>query len=641
MSYEDVLEKINDEKKKQKITNKLYRYSGLIHAIEFFSQRFNTEQILNYAYDFINELLIVDEIVLFYKQNDQYITFKSKGYKMNNYRLPYNPKYNNIATFHGHIMDLEDLENYLPLNLLSNFPCRLGVPLIIENELYGFILTNRFENNPSFEQEDFIIAEALMQLFNTSLYNCKSYQTLQNAKLELDEKVFNLFAINQSSKVLLSELNLSVLYELSIDVFSELTQSSMTSFFLYDEKSEQYVLRGMKDTLHPSNKLNLFAYSNNDFSIHSSQPILNMKDKKDLQFFNDFFQNSKDILQELKPMYIVLLIKNEELLGFVTLGEKVTQTPYNKGILELIESLASSTYIAISNANYFKQTNEQKNLLQKKFNRLVSLNILMKNINSASTVEELANLTLETLNISFGMKTGLFALFDNNRNEFNILKSTNMKNSPSHFKLSDKMSCLKEGEYFIINSNEQISLMLDEDLSKCVNKGAGALFVPICIEDIETKLLGVLSIFELKEMLLSDQENLLTVDTITNHIAPVLHHLLKIKTQTKLLSPNYEEIFLDALEKSLFEADELLMDLIVIHLHNPKFSFDSITISSKIKKIYKHIYFVTKSDVFIISFDTQVEDSINNLINEEYALSVYRYKEDFSSLIEFKKIFQQ
>ena len=61
---------------------------------------------------------------------------------------------------------------------------------------------------------------------------------MQNAKSELDEKVFNLFAINQSSKVLLSELDLSVLYNLSIDVFSELTQSALTSFFLYDEKEK-------------------------------------------------------------------------------------------------------------------------------------------------------------------------------------------------------------------------------------------------------------------------------------------------------------------------------------------------------------------------------------------------------------------
>ena len=136
--------------------------------------------------------------------------------------------------------------------------------------------------------------------------------------------------------------------------------------------------------------------------------------------------------------------------------------PYNKGIFELIESLASSTYIAVSNANYFKETNEQKLLLQNKFNRLVSLNKLMKNINSASTTEELADLTLETLNISFGMKTGIFALY--NKDKFKVIRSINLDNCPCSFRLSNEFSCLFEGEYFIINSNEKIPKLLEKIL---------------------------------------------------------------------------------------------------------------------------------------------------------------------------------
>ena len=212
--------------------------------------------------------------------------------------------------------------------------------------------------------------------------------------------------------------------------------------------------------------------------------------------------------------------------------EKGNGQPYNKGIFELIESLASSTYIAVSNANYFKETNEQKLLLQNKFNRLVSLNKLMKNINSASTTEELADLTLETLNISFGMKTGIFALY--NKDKFKVIRSINLDNCPCSFRLSNEFSCLFEGEYFIINSNEKIPKLLEKDLAKCIKDGAGALFVPIHIEDADTKLLGLICIFELSDTILSDQENLLTVDSIANHIAPVLHHLLRIKNQNEL-----------------------------------------------------------------------------------------------------------
>ncbi|NLJ88305.1 MAG: hypothetical protein GX327_05915 [Epulopiscium sp.] len=638
MSYEDVLNKLKDDKQKENITSKLYRYTGLIHAIEFFSQKFSIEQILEYAYDFVNELIIVDQIAVFYKVNNQYIMFKSKGYNIEQYSIDYTTDYDNIALFHGHIMNTQDLNQFLPSKLLNDFPAKLGIPLIIESELYGFILTNRFEEKSDFEQEDFIVAEALMQLFNTSLNNYRSYKSLQNAKSELDEKVFNLFAINQSSKVLLSELDLSVLYNLSIDVFSELTQSALTSFFLYDEKGENYVLRGMRDTLNPSNKLKITVYLKDNVSLDFSKSILDMSNEEDYNLFIDSFQNSEAVITNLKPLYIVLLIKNKVLLGFVTLGKKVTDKPYNKGIFELIESLASSTYIAVSNANYFKETNEQKLLLQNKFNRLVSLNKLMKNINSASTTEELADLTLETLNISFGMKTGIFALY--NKDKFKVIRSINLDNCPCSFRLSNEFSCLFEGEYFIINSNEKIPKLLEKDLAKCIKDGAGALFVPIHIEDADTKLLGLICIFELSDTILSDQENLLTVDSIANHIAPVLHHLLRIKNQNELLAPNYEKIFINALENHIKEADDLFLDLTIIHLHNPNFSFEDVNIPDIIKNNYKDIYSLTKSDVFVAAFEKVDEKSIKDFVDKKYDLSLYQYKKDFSTLDEFINLFK-
>lgn len=638
MSYEDVLNKLKDDKQKENITSKLYRYTGLIHAIEFFSQKFSIEQILEYAYDFVNELIIVDQIAVFYKVNNQYIMFKSKGYNIEQYSIDYTTDYDNIALFHGHIMNTQDLNQFLPSKLLNDFPAKLGIPLIIESELYGFILTNRFEEKSDFEQEDFIVAEALMQLFNTSLNNYRSYKSLQNAKSELDEKVFNLFAINQSSKVLLSELDLSVLYNLSIDVFSELTQSALTSFFLYDEKGENYVLRGMRDTLNPSNKLKITVYLKDNVSLDFSKSILDMSNDEDYNLFIDSFQNSEAVITNLKPLYIVLLIKNKVLLGFVTLGKKVTDKPYNKGIFELIESLASSTYIAVSNANYFKETNEQKLLLQNKFNRLVSLNKLMKNINSASTTEELADLTLETLNISFGMKTGIFALY--NKDKFKVIRSINLDNCPCSFRLSNEFSCLFEGEYFIINSNEKIPKLLEKDLAKCIKDGAGALFVPIHIEDADTKLLGLICIFELSDTILSDQENLLTVDSIANHIAPVLHHLLRIKNQNELLAPNYEKIFINALENHIKEADDLFLDLTIIHLHNPNFSFEDVNIPNIIKNNYKDIYSLTKSDVFVAAFEKVDEKSIKDFVDKKYDLSLYQYKKDFSTLDEFINLFK-
>lgn len=641
MNYEDVLSRIDEQKKSNNITSQLYRYTGLLQAIEFFSQRFSASQILEYTYDFVTELLIVDQIAVFSKQEDRYVLIKSKGYKFSTYILPFDESFDMIAKFHGHIMNTEDMERFLPSDLLKVFPSNLCIPLIIEDQLYGFILVNRMNKKALFNEDDYIIAEALMQLSNTSLSNYKSYQDLHNAKAELDEKIFNLFAINHSSKVLLSELNLSNLYTLSIDVFSELTQSSVTAFFLYDEISESFKLRAIKDAFHPSKMLNISLYLTPNAEINPSKTILDMQNPEDIDYFNSLYHNGYETVQALDPLYIVMVTKNTELLAFVTLGKNLADRPYHKGIFELIESLSSSSYIALSNAKYFKQANEQKQLLQKKFDRLMSLNSLMKNINSAKTIEELSQLTLNTLEISFGMKTGLFALYNPKKNAFEVLNSINIDNCPSEFSFSEDLSCLLEGENFILNSKDEIPLYLPSELSNTLSDASGSLFVPIVIENVENELLGVIGVFDFAESIIAESENVLTVNSIANHIAPVLYHLHQLKEQVELLCPNYENIFIKSLEKYIEEAEELFMNLEVIHIHYPKFSFTPIRLSDKALEKFSKVYTLTNSDLFIIDFDSYTEEDLKNIISteSEAEITIYKYKKDFTSVNEFMKCF--
>ena len=56
MKYQSILQRLEDEKKDEILSAKLYRYTGLMQAIEYFSQKLVFEQIIEAAFDFINEL---------------------------------------------------------------------------------------------------------------------------------------------------------------------------------------------------------------------------------------------------------------------------------------------------------------------------------------------------------------------------------------------------------------------------------------------------------------------------------------------------------------------------------------------------------------------------------------------------------
>ncbi|HEX3029134.1 MAG TPA: GAF domain-containing protein, partial [Clostridia bacterium] len=213
MEYTDILEAIEKQKEAEGLSAKLFRYSGLLQAIEFFSQKLNFDQIEDAAFDFSNELLTLEKSAIFVLRGNKFILKKLKGLERAAEYVDNKKELGNIALFHGTLMHGKDiLHKYFSAEIIDAYKVTISVPLIIENYLYGFIFISS-KTLGEMKEDDYIILEALMKLFNNALENYKRYEELQKVNRELDEKIFNLFAINQSTKALLSELDLEMLYK--------------------------------------------------------------------------------------------------------------------------------------------------------------------------------------------------------------------------------------------------------------------------------------------------------------------------------------------------------------------------------------------------------------------------------------------
>ncbi len=160
----------------------VYRFKGLIHAIEFFSQRFDTEQIVQYALDFIDELIIVDKVAVFIMEDDHYIPVKQRVYSNQNYSIEASADLQDIVVLHAGLFYPDDILRLFPEDLYEQFPCKLGIPLIMDKKLYGFILLDK---QGEFNSDDQIIATALMNLYYTALTNFQSYDELIRIKKEV------------------------------------------------------------------------------------------------------------------------------------------------------------------------------------------------------------------------------------------------------------------------------------------------------------------------------------------------------------------------------------------------------------------------------------------------------------------------
>lgn len=643
MEYDSILKKIEQQKKEENLSSKLFRYAGLIKAIEFFSQRLNYEQIIDAAFDFVNELLTIEKSSVFAIQGNNFVLKKVKGCDSEVIHIKNNTEMQNIASLHGTLLyDEEHLLKYFDKEVLDSYSVKTVIPLIIENILHGFIFISN-KTVSDLNSDDYIISESLMRLFNNALENYKRFEELQKANRELDEKIFNLFAINQSSKALLSELSLDILYNLSVDVFSELTQSSLTGFVLYDEKSEKYALKAFKDIFNMDSSIQLSLTLSKIARIDVNKVIVDVTNEKDVLYFKSIFIEGLEILAPLKTRYIIILIKNGKVLGFVSLAQTVTGFEFKNSMFELIESMASSTYIALSNAQLFKQVNEQKKVIQGKLDKLVSLNNLMKNINSSTKVETLLELTLKTLDVSFDVDKALIALHNKEKGCLTIKETLKIETRKKEIKFSKGWKKVLEGDTVYELREEDAQNFVNSALLKDIGEISGVLIIPIYIDRLEIDLIGVIMIFKNKKLPLNDEENLITLETIAGHISPVLSNLFTIEEQQRFLLPNYIEIFKMDLKNEITEAVELMLDLQIIRIRDKReYIFKGNTIVDKLKHSFKRVYPFSSNDIFVIVNDKEkgIDNKIRRITGVENVdiLSMTLGKE-FNNFQEFFKLF--
>ncbi|QUH30078.1 GAF domain-containing protein [Vallitalea guaymasensis] len=639
MAYEQMLYNILEHhRKNEDISKKVYRYTGLIHAIEFFSQKFNLDHIEKYIFEFTNELLLPNQIAVFIRKNHEYKLMQVNGYDKEQYTIKYNESFDEIIKYNSGLLRQNNLKTYFSKDIFSDFECNFIMPLIMDCELYGFIFVNR--NNEEFLEDDEIIANALMNLFSTSLSNYKYFKELENVSKQLNEKLFSLFAINHSSKALLSSLDLGALYRLSISAFAELTQSSFTTFFLYDSISNSYKLMSLKDVYNSSSVMFINLYPTKSIKDTKIRILTDMSNESQRNQFYDLFEDSREILKDVKISYVVSLLKKNRLVGFVTLGPKVNGNQYENSVFELIESLASSTYIAINNAKNFQKTNMQKEIINNKLTRLVKLNELMKNINIAGNMEQLIDLTLSTLSVFFGVTSGFIGLYDNDKDGINITRSINIDGNLTHIPLQDELLPLKLGEKIILNSEADVENTFAPEIVECFNDTySGALFVPIFVDENELKLLGVIGILAIKDKILGDEENIITLESIANHIAPIMYQFISLSKIIDQYRPDYQAVFLNDLKQDVIEAEEFYLELKIIHIEvGVNFTFTRIN-TDKLRKQFEKVYPVDNMNIFVISFDKEPVNDIISILGENISCKQYDYGKDFNSFEEFVSIY--
>lgn len=640
MQYEDILKKIEQDQENNTSID-LYRYNGLLEAIQYFANRLSMEQITDTAFDFVNELLTTNKSTMFLIENGNFVLKKERGIKNAPLTLPLTTELSCFALYVGNVIfGKENLQCYFEQSALEALDATVMLPLMLEDKLYGFFLLSG-KIASSFNESDILVCETLMNLFNNALESCNRLEKLQISNRELDEKIFNLFAINQSAKAMLTEHRLDMLYRLAVDVFSELTQSAHTGFILYDNPSEKYILKAYRDVFSNNEKPNITMKLNTNDAINFNRQLLDLSKADDSDYLLSLFDDADNLLQQINAHYVVFIYGNEKLLGFVTLGETVSGAPYKESAFELVDSLASYTYISLYNAMLIDLVNEQKSLLQRKLDRLSRLNSLSKNINSATDVSLLLELTMETLTISFGVEDAFIALYDTENNNLKISHSSDITLEGTTIPMNSELDSLRCGRTLFECDANNVSAYVGDEISNAISNSAGLLIVPMALERCDTVFVGAIFIFKLKDGLLSEEENILTFETIANQIAPLIYGFTDIENHKKLYKLDIVQTFSIELEKQLKECINYDFDIEIIDIKNNAASpFKENVISQILSEYFENVYPISydRTEVILLK-DFEYSASVINSALADNNIEVRRLKlgSDFTDIEGFYK----
>lgn len=532
----------------------IQQYQKVSGAIDFFSQILHLEQLTDYGHPFITALLDLHSSSLFMRDSERnaYILKRSIQDDAIVDQFEECDRFKQVATKIGHVM-ITGFNRVFSEEFLSQYDMKLFFPLIVQDELIGFIISR--ECNPITENIDRSYVESIKNLANMAFFIGINSEKRRVVEGVLDRKLYNMMLLHQVNRLLFSELKLEALYQLCVDSVRELTSSSVTSFAIMDSHKKAIVVKAFNDIVTFKNFYGeVKVYS----GIKPERILYHLETDADelLRYFEDI-----SIFRKMDASYVVLLI-GDGIEGFLTIGSPVSGIPFTKDILDLIESLMYSVRIALNNALYLEELHIQKKLIDESYQAMTQLNVTLKTLNSCESLSELSELILKTLEYQSGLTKGFIALWDSEFKAYKVVATNGFELDCAVLDLAEEAnSHLESGIFYHFDSS-----ILNRWLPRLPIQAQVTLIAPIAIDGIEgedNRLFGFIVGIESNRPILMMQMHYM--ENLALSLAPMLRQMHQEDKISKEKQATPKEQLLKLIKHHDTEREEYFMDYRVLY----------------------------------------------------------------------------
>ena len=628
------------------IQSKVKGYDLLLEAVDILSQQIDIEQIYQVSIELYKQLLDIDICYLFTRTSPVSLKiFKTS-------------LYNHIGKEFTHVQITENLKEYALLNagiissphkfvelfdraIIHELKPLMIVPFIIKNKIEGLMFLPSKKMDMGYSEEEISSIFALMKLLNSSLEHYDNVIKIKETDRSLEDNSFKLKALNYSSKVLLKELILDDLYEIAVDTFLEISRGSQSALFVYDEASEEYRMKTCKLSDKTfSNQSNYALRLNKNTKIKNNKIILDILEEEDQKYFYSIFPSFWEVLAHFSTRYIVLLERGTDICGFVTLSNKKNGGEYNKGLMEVLETLASNTYFAIKNANYDGKESLLYKNLEKRYGRQIELNQLMKSINAADSIEKIIERVAQTILLSYKVKKYILAIYDKGENKFRIQRTSISNLNNKKIEVDKNWDLVFTGEKVVKHSKNEIRNYLPSLEDFIGVDVSGMAIIPISTNKSKENFLGAIIVFEQSNFRFINNEILLYIESIATHMAPMIQSINIEECAEVILNDDIHELvhnlsheitWPENKEKNLYIVDFKILDKTYIFEENPYIC--------KLKTQFKRVYRISRNRTLIVTNSKEKCKVFDEYKGIAYMkVKIHKMGENFKTLSDLDKL---
>jgi len=208
----------------------------------------------------------------------------------------------------------------------------------------------------SYSEGDGEFFETLSGQIEIILENAKKNSLIEAQNSELTERVYDLMTLNNAAKMISSTLDIEEIFKSSVDMFTEVGQSSKGAILYYEKEAETLIVKAIKGDYDSSIIGKGVALDRNLIEyLRENQAGLILSELREHEdsILVEFYRANREFFKYLKSEVLIPLIANDEFIGVILLGMRYMGDGYKKDGMDVFVTLGSQVAVSTYNAKLY------------------------------------------------------------------------------------------------------------------------------------------------------------------------------------------------------------------------------------------------------------------------------------------------